>query len=189
MEFSYRISEAEYLSAAKLRLKAGARARLIKHILLWAVALGCLVLLTSIFYQHMHQPPTELQEPVETAAPEHATVGQLVGKVVPAILVVGAWFFFMFRLQPMLLRRRYRKDPSMQGQFTVDITPESIGTQNTAGTSGRTGWNIYDYWREGKDIILLVFHSGAYLLLSVADLSEAQRDELRGILAATLPKK
>jgi hypothetical protein len=108
---------------------------------------------------------------------------------VPAILIVGAWFFVVFRLQPMLLRRRYRKDPSMQGQFTVNITQESISTQNTAGSSSRTGWNIYKHWREEKGLILLVFHSGAYFLLSLAGLSEPQRDELRGILAAALPKK
>jgi len=89
----------------------------------------------------------------------------------------------------MGLRGIYRNDPVMQGQFTVNMTPESISTQNTAGTSSRTGWNIYKHWREGKDIILLVFHSGSYFLLSVKDLSEAQRDELRGILVASLPKR
>jgi hypothetical protein len=71
----------------------------------------------------------------------------------------------------------------------VNITPELISTQNTAGTSSKTGWNIYDYWHEGKGIILLVYHSGAYFLLSLASLSDAQRDELRAILAAAIPKK
>jgi hypothetical protein len=89
----------------------------------------------------------------------------------------------------MRLQRVYRKDPSMQGQYTVSVTPESVATQNTAGTSSKTGWNIYNYWREGKDVILLVFHSGSYFLLSVRELPDAQRDELRGILTAALPKK
>src|ERR1035438_9832749 len=72
----------------------------------------------------------------------------------------------------------------MQGQYTVSVTPESVATQNTAGTSSKTGWNIYNYWREGKDVILLVFHSGSYFLLSLRELPDAQRDELRGILTA-----
>jgi hypothetical protein len=88
----------------------------------------------------------------------------------------------------MQLRRQYRKDPAMQGQFTINITPESISTHNTAGSSSNTGWNIYDYWREGKGMILIVCQSGVAVPISLAGLSEAQQNELRGILAAALPK-
>ena len=89
----------------------------------------------------------------------------------------------------MGLRRIYRKDPSMQGQFTANITPESISIENTAGTSFRAGWNIYERWREEEGLLLLVLRSGASSMISLADLSSTQRDELRGILAAVLPKK
>ena len=77
----------------------------------------------------------------------------------------------------------------MQGEFAVKITTDSIYTENTAGISSKTGWNIYDSWREGKGLILLVFHSGAYFLISLAALSEVQQNELRGILSSALPKK
>jgi len=89
----------------------------------------------------------------------------------------------------MQLRRMYKNDPSMQWQFTVIISPESIQTQNSVGAFSKTGWNIYVYWREGKDVIVLVFRSGTYYLLGSAGLSEARRGELRGILVEALPKK
>jgi len=77
----------------------------------------------------------------------------------------------------------------MQGQISMSITPESISVENTAGASSKTGWNVYDYWCEGKGIIILAFHSGAYFLISLASLPETQQDELRGILTVALPKK
>ena len=89
----------------------------------------------------------------------------------------------------MRLRRLYRKDPRMQGQFTVSITPDFISTENTAGTTSKCAWNVYDYWCEGKDVIVLAFHSGSYFILSLAGLSEPQQGELRGILKAALRKK
>lgn len=95
----------------------------------------------------------------------------------------------LFGLLPTRMRRLYRKDPSMQGQFTVNIAGDSISMENTVGTSSVAGWNVYEYWREGKDVIILGFHSGTYIILGLTELSEAQRAELRGILAAALPKK
>jgi hypothetical protein len=46
-----------------------------------------------------------------------------------------------------------------------------------------------DYWCEGKSVIVLMFHSGTYSILSLAGLSEPQRGELRGILTAALQKR
>jgi len=77
----------------------------------------------------------------------------------------------------------------MQGEFTVSVTPQSISIRNTEGTSFTSVWSVYERWREGKNLIVLIFRSGGYSTLNIAGLSEFQRDELRGILAAALPKK
>lgn len=87
------------------------------------------------------------------------------------------------------MRRKYRKDPMMQGQFTVEITSESISGRNTAGNSWKNEWNTYASWVEGKSVIVLIYHTGLYFILNLAGLSDAQRGELRGILATALPKK
>jgi hypothetical protein len=89
----------------------------------------------------------------------------------------------------MSLRRRYRKNPTTQGQYSVNITPESISIENNAGSSSKVGWNLCDSWLEGKELLLLKYRSGAFFPMNLAGLSDAQRDELRGILTAALPKK
>jgi len=185
MEFSYRISELEYLRAARLRLRTG---RVGKSILFWVVILACLIVAEG-FFQKSRQQSTSTQQEAAESVPTEVTRSKVIENVVPAMIFVGMMAFFVFRGIPMQVRREYRKDPAMQGQITVNITPESICTESTAGTFSKTGWNIYDYWREGKGLIMLVFHSGLYIPISLAGLSEPQRDELRGILTAALPKK
>ncbi len=139
------------------------------------------MLLFSVI-QHGAQQPT-----MEPVAPPPSAFDKLLLAWPLGFLALLAFVKFWFL--PMRLRRMYRKDPSMQGKFTVNITSTSISTQNAAGTSSQCGWNIYDYWREGKGVIVLVFHSGAYFILSLAGLTEPQRSELRGILTSALPKK
>jgi len=50
MEFSYRISEAEYLQAAKLKLKGGSRARFLKLLLFWSLVV-CLAVFFSVYHK------------------------------------------------------------------------------------------------------------------------------------------
>ena len=189
MEFSYRISEAEYLSAAKLKIKSSFRVGPIKKVVLFWIFVVVCFLLFFVFFQHgQPQQPISDNAVIQAAAPSQ-TINWILTNLLPFVIVVGVFSYVIFRSVPMQLRHLYRKDPLMQGQFTISISPESISIQKTAGSSSKTGWNIYDYWREGKNLIMLVFHTGPFFLISLADLSEVQRDELRGILKAALPKK
>ena len=110
-------------------------------------------------------------------------------RVGPFLVIAGIWILLVGGMIPMRLRRLYRKDPRMQGEFTVSITPEFVSADNTAGTTSKCSWNVYDYWCEGKGVIVLAFHSGSYFILSLAGLAEAQQGELRSILKAALRKK
>lgn len=189
MEFIYRLSEAEYLSAAKLKIKGSFGLGRIKKVVLFWIFIAICFTLYFAFSQHgQQQPPLSDDAAVQAVAP-NKSINLILTNLLPIVLAVGIFSWVIFRSVPMQMRRTYRKSPAMQGQFTINLTPESISILNTAGTSSTTGWNIYDYWREGKDLILLFFHSGAFFTISLAGLSEAQRDELRGILTASLPKK
>ena len=168
MEFSYRISEAEYLSAAKPKSKRSSS--YIKAVLFWLVILAFLVLVLSVVPPRTQQILSGLTH-------------------VPILVLLLGLTVLIPKLQPMILRRRYRKDPSMQGRFTVNITPESISIENAAGTSSRSGWNDFFLWYEAEGVIVLVSRSKARsILIGLAGLSEAQRDDLRGILTASLRK-
>jgi hypothetical protein len=84
--------------------------------------------------------------------------------------------------------RFYRKDPSIQAETTVKITPESVSIQNTAGVFWKYGWNVCDLWREENNLVIFVFRSGTFCISNLTGLSDMQRDELRGILSMALPK-
>jgi hypothetical protein len=199
MEFSYKITEAEYLRACKLGRKSTSNA-VFKTVMFWFFVLVCLVMLWAVV-QKNSQPADTTDQPVvteeSTSTPEvadapansRAKIRSVLENVLPAIFLIGIWIFIVFRLLPMRLSRIYKKDPYMQGQFTVNILPDSITVQNTVGSFSQTVWGVYDFWREGKDIFVLKLHSGASFAMSLAALSEPQRDELRGILSTALPRK
>jgi len=187
MELSYTISKAEYLRAYKLYRKHSLRSWIMRLFWFWCFLFICLMLLWVIVQRSSNQATIAQHPAVESVAPVPAKTDY--AGIAQAVVIAGAWIFVVFILPKMRLSWMYRRDPSMQGQFTVNITSDSISVQNTAGTSSRTGWNVYDYWRERKNVIALVLRSGAFLPLSTASLSEAQRAELRSTLTVALPKK
>jgi len=196
MEFSYKISEPEFRRAWRLGRKASSRSSL-KTATFWVFVMACLMLLYSVIRPYGHQtdvsvhssfsqsPQLSLVEPASYDTPPST----LLERVGPFIVLAGVWILVVGGLVPVRLHSLYQKDPRMQGQFTVNITPDFIATENTAGTSSKSAWNVYDYWCEGKELVVLTFHSGAYSVLSLAGLDDAQRDELRGILSGALRKK
>jgi hypothetical protein len=189
MEFSYRISEAEYLCASKLRPLRGATSWVLKVvtgiILFWICVFVGLILLWALVQRSSaipHQPPTN-----------HVGAGKFLKAALlnigPFILIPGSGIYLLFGLEPMLKRREYRKDARMQGIFTATIGQHSILIRDASGTSSQAGENSYEWWHESKRLIVLRLRSGAHTIVSLAGLSDAQRAELRNLLAANLPKR
>lgn len=175
MEFSYRVSEAEYMAAWRLRRKQFSRA---EQTALWVIILAYAVFILGMVFQFwmIRRNGT----PIGGAA---GMFGPIVscGGICAILLVFGA--------AQTRARRQYRADPAMQGQFTVAVTPDAISISNTAGTSSKWVWNKNDRWRQAKDLIVIESISGAFTILNLAGLSPLERSELRDILAAALPKK
>ncbi len=193
MKFSYKVSEAEFLRAWKLERKASTRSSR-KTAAFWILLMLCLLLLYKFLQFSQHRPEPSARQPVPQAtvsgpSSPGANTSATVQAAGPFIVLSGVWILIVGILVPMRLRHLYRKDPRMQGEFTVNITPDSISTDNTAGTTSKSSWNVYDYWCEGRGVIVLMFYSGAYSILSLAGLSAPQQDELRGVLVAALKKK
>jgi hypothetical protein len=193
MEFTFKVTEAEYLRASRLRIKLPG-SKTLQTVLFWIFILVCLVSLWSTVEKSKQTAGTTDQpvvtQPSEVESPSRGTgFHALLVNDGPILLLVGVWFFMLLILRPTTVRGMYRKDPVMQGQFTVNVTPEFLSAENTAGTFWKARWNIFASWREGKDVIVLMYFTRAYFVLSIAGLSDAQRGEIRGILSATLPKK
>jgi hypothetical protein len=188
MEFSYTISEAEYLRARKLPSKSPAQIISLAtraNFLFWLFLFVLLVILWT-FVNLISRPP---QSQRVSAHPHPAgLLGSLI--VCPISVAIFCIFAFLFfGIGPLRARRQYRKDPFLQGQSTVDLNAQWISIRNSAGASSQHVWNLYLYWRERKNLIVLVRPSREFLILNLAALSDPQRTQLRSILAAALPQK
>jgi hypothetical protein len=197
MQFTYRVSEADYRLAWKLRAKSGFGNRTIRTIMFWVFILVCLMLVWAVVQKSRQLPPDSPAAVAEpngngdsaTPRPEEPIPHALLVNIGPFVLIAGIWVFMLFQLGPRRLRRFYLKDPAMQGTYTVDVTQAAFALENTAGVSSRMAWDLYDYWQERKGVIVLVNKSGTYFILNAAGLSEDQQSELRGILSSALTKK
>jgi hypothetical protein len=198
MQFTYRVSEADYQRAWKLRVKGMSRNKIVvKTILFWVFVLVCLMLVWAVVTKTNDRrtdapPPAAQQSSDESPEPSHSTgpsAQSLLENAGPFILIGGLWIFIAFWMTPRRMRQQYLKDPTMQGAYTIDVTPTAIAVENTAGVSSRMVWNLYDYWQERQGVIVLVNKSGSYFVISASGLSEFQQGELREMLSSVLPKK
>lgn len=193
MEISYKLTEAEFIRGARLERKASSRSSL-KTALFWmAIMAGLMILFAVIRSRNPQAPDTTSAAVFRTAQPSPTTpadkTAAFLQQVGPFLVIAGLWILIVRGLVPLRLRYLYRKDPRMQAHFVVELTRDSISTYNAAGTSSRSAWNVYDGWCESGGIVVLLFHSGAYSIMSLAGLSPLQQDELRAILTAALPRK
>jgi len=184
MEFSYKISEADYLAAWKLLERKTSHPRDLRSIAIW-VAVNICLLIAWFVVSHRPIPVSELESPSS-----HASSGPLLTSILVVIGLVTL-FRILYRVKnrSTILRKMYWKNPSMQGEFTVDITADGVRTQNTAGTSSTSRWEVYEFWSEEKDLILLTLRNETFSILNLGALSTRERDELRAIVAAALPLK
>jgi hypothetical protein len=192
MEFSYRITEAEYLRASKLKPLRSFGFRVFKLvrliILFWICVFVGLILLWAVVQRSGAAARQPAAKQVGTGQVLKAVVLNLGPFLVPFIAIGGAAIYLLFGLERMLTRRKYRNDLRIQGQFTVNITQGRILVLDRVGASSQAGGDSYEWWHESKGLIVLRLRSGAHSVVSLAGLSESQRGELRGVLVATLPK-
>ena len=197
MQFSYEVSEAEYLAAWKIHSREHARPKTVKVVMFWAFVLVCLLVLWVVVQKNAHHSPTRVgngdatavtDSDEDTPPPPRANVAQsLITNLGPFVLIGGVWVFMILRLLPGgRLRKLYRSDPLMKGTYTVEITPDFIAVQNTAGFSSRSEWNLYEYWKESKDLIVLGLRSQAYFIVALSQHSSEQREEIRILLRSVL---
>jgi len=99
-------------------------------------------------------------------------------------------FFLVYALVllPWIALKPIRKNPKLLAVRKASVTAEGLRVEAEFGSS-QMNWAMYEFWREGKGVIILKMVSGQYGAISKSDLSEPQLKELRGILTAALPLK
>lgn len=185
MEFSYRISESQFLAGWKLWRSKSSRSGSLRSVGLWVAILVCLSAVWVYVSPSYRVGPSGLGPPIYRTGS-----GEMLAAALPAITFVCLFvILYLRRVGPVRVRNIYRKDPAMQNEITAEVTPQSISTRIPAGATSTAQWTLYDYWCESGELIVLVLLNGSYQILNIVRLSSAQRDELRTILSAALRKK
>jgi hypothetical protein len=195
MEFSYRVSEKDYVRAWRMAVKSR-KSSIFKTIFFWAFIIVVLVLLFGVIEKTRTQHNQEQREPLDTEQTESAVapvpassaIGNIAKNVAPLALIGVIWIGLIFYWIPQKVRNQYRKDTNCHGEIRIALDPFSIAIRSSIGTSFQSGWSAFTNWSEKQDIVLLRFPSGTFHIINVAGLSEVQRDELHVILTAALPK-
>jgi hypothetical protein len=94
------------------------------------------------------------------------------------------WIYLPYRV-----RRRYRKDPGQRGEMAVQLGQEGVSERSSLGPNLYYPWSACARWNESSRVFVILTRSGVYFTFPKTCLSAAQQDELRGILAASVPKK
>ncbi len=191
MEFSYKLSEAEYLLAARIAAKRPGRpsARLFTYAFLTTILL--IVWVSFVAGMVLEQSDLvgitagDLQRP-------HKVEAIIPASIVPT-LAIFCVAILLLRMRPLrwLLRRsrfeHFRIDPGCQAETTVTLTSGSIAFRSATGSS-QSIWGCYTTWGERDGVVVLVTCAGVREILKIADLSESEKGEFRSILSSALPK-
>jgi hypothetical protein len=177
MEWTFRITEAQYLRAWNLHrgVDCAIRKRLLLSLLgVWLVMMAVIVAALVLSPGH---------EKVGSAA-RHSSNGSAAIGAIGGILaaVVAAANVYQ-------VRRRYRADATMEGEFTVRLDGQSFTVSNSATAALPSGWRQFTGWREDikRGLIVLRQQPQQFVVLNVGGFQEPQRVELRTILAQALP--
>jgi hypothetical protein len=191
MEFSYRVSEKDYVQAWKIACKSR-KPPVVKTRLFWVLILFFLALLFRVVEMNLkHERPVkpEQAQSISVRPVASGSIGNIVSNVGPLVVILGFWIVLLFSMGPARARRMYRKDTNLHGEITVRLDSQSVAIESSVGTFFQSGWNAFTDWREAQDITVLRFPNTTFLIVNTNGLPESQRGELRGILAVALPKK
>jgi len=108
--------------------------------------------------------------------------------LVGIITIPAIWRMFWV---PRRYSQIYRQTPALQSEMRVTITTRGFTQDSHFGEPLRTNWEKYRYWREFREMILLVENSNdwEFAAVNTVGLPDWQREELRDLLNGFLPKR
>jgi hypothetical protein len=189
MIFSYKITEADFVAAQKLRSRKTRSSSKPKAFIFWPILFVGIVAVWIVVNQTLRPAPVHHDDPfvLRGSGPAFFVKAFLISQG-PFWAIAGAGMiagYFMLRTSA---RKVYGKSGLMQKEFTVEITPNSFTSTSSSGSHSHSIWRDFEFWREAGSLVLLVRSVGTFSILNVAGLSAVQREELRSVLQSALPE-
>jgi hypothetical protein len=177
MGFSFRISEDEYVRSAISHVEGHTSSK-VGLCIYFVLAAICLHLTIMLTYGQIFSP---LRLPF----------GQALALYVPLVGIITVPALWRIFWVPGRYSRIYRQCPALQSEMRVTITARAFTRDSDFEEPFRTSWDSYRYWREFREVILLVETSNdwEFAAVNTVGLPDWQREELRELLNVLLPKR
>lgn len=190
MEFSYKLSESEYLQALKVAVKSrGIALRLLISYAWFAVLF---LVIWGAFLVEVWIVSPEQQTATAPYNQPPSFLFLTIGSILPALIysmvvliVVSLTFQWIRRGRGL---KYYRTDPACQAETTCTVTPRSVAFHSATG-SAESIWGCYKSWHERNGFLILTTRAGARKIVKISGLAESAKAELRALLTAALPNK
>jgi hypothetical protein len=179
MQFTSRITEDDFVDACRLQLQSTHRT-IASVIAYTAAAIFWLFLLAGWISERLH--PADRDFLGQNPAAFRATV-------LPAAVLLALWILIFRVITPYVARHRYRRAPYLHDEIANEVNLDGLAQKTSSGSFGFIAWKDLSYWRESKQVIIVVYPMKIFCILPKSNLNENEQAQLRSILAAALPSK
>lgn len=178
MQFTTRITEDDYVDAN--RLKTRSLQRTVASVLVYSLtALFWIFLVGAWIAEHIYHAHSFLGQ----------NAAELQRTFMPGAIAFLLWIL-AFRVYPArVTRRKFRNAPSLHGDLFLEINTEGLMQKTAHGSYGFSRWPDFSYWRESKKMFIVVDPTNVFCMIPKASLGREQRNEIRSMLTAALPRR
>lgn len=178
MQFTTNITEDEYIDANRLKTRSLQRTAA-SFLAYFLTAAFWILLIGAWITEHIFHANILLGQ----------NAAELQSTLFPGAIAFLLWII-AFRAYPIYsARRKFRNAQNLRGDLFQEITSEGLMQKTAHGSYGFSRWQDFSYWRESKKMFIVVDPTNVFCMIPKANLSREQRNEIRSILTAALPRQ
>jgi hypothetical protein len=188
MEFTYTLTEDDYLKAATIRLPRSARGP-------WARTLSTTYLVYFFLSVGLIVATGRILEWFDLTGGKlgNLPIGDVLGSSIVPMLILPALVLILFKAVTYFPARKARieqfyKCIGCTVATTAVVSAQYIAFRSEAGTS-ECSWKCFGGWNSQGGLLVLAGHTNTRHILRIAELEPAQISELMQILASALPHR
>jgi hypothetical protein len=188
MEFSYRLTEEDYMKASKIKVKYATGRP-------WARFLSRFYLVLFLITMWLTFASGRILEWLDVTGDKlgKLAIGSLlISSILPTLilsfLVIVLYRALLFWPRMQQRREQYGSNAGCQVETTVTLSPLSIAFRSEMGQSESRLKN-YAAWSSRNGILVLATQAGVRQIVKIGGLPPAQQSELLKLLTDALPQK
>jgi hypothetical protein len=187
MEFTYTLTENDYLNAAAIKVARSAgrpwsRLLSVTYIVLFYLSVGLTVVAGRTL---------EWFDLTGNKLANLPLTGVMTSSIMP-MTMLPLFFLILFKTVTYFPNQRVRREQfrsclGCKVKMTAVVSSQSIAFRSEIGSS-ECSWKCFAAWNSQNGLLVLTNHAGTRQILKIAALNPAQHSELMQILSTALPR-